>query len=140
MSENRSIVNTNLRLDLRREADRQAWQYLQSLDRTHYKSYSKAIVAAVNDYFGRQSQRIADPYLETRQKEDAFLEKVLSAVREGVQSAASAPAAQSLVQLLRAATTMPDIADKSSPTPFETPDAPETEEFAEDALAFVDSF
>jgi hypothetical protein len=43
------------------------------LDRKRYKSYSRAVVAAVNDYFDRHERLAVDPYLETREKEDAFL-------------------------------------------------------------------
>ena len=82
----RTVINTNIRLNLNRLEDRQAWEYLQSLDRKKYKSYSRAVVAAVNDYFSRQERLAADPYLETRKKEDAFLRKVLDTVREGLQA------------------------------------------------------
>ena len=85
MSERR-IVNTNIRLNLDRPDDRRAWEYLQSLDRKKYKSYTRAVVAAMNDYFARQERLAADPYLETREKEDAFLGKVLDTIREGMQS------------------------------------------------------
>ena len=82
----RTIINTNIRLNLNRLEDRRAWEYLQHLDRKKYKSYSRAVVAAINDYFSRQERRTADPYLETREKENAFLEKVLDTIREGLQS------------------------------------------------------
>ena len=82
----RTIINTNIRLNLNRPDDRQAWEYLQALDRKKYKSYSRAVVAAVNDYFSRQERLAADPYLETREKEDIFLQKVLDTIREGLQT------------------------------------------------------
>ena len=82
----RTIINTNIRLNLNRPDDRQAWEYLQALDRKKYKSYSRAVVVAVNDYFSRQERLAADPYLETREKEDAFLQKVLDTIREGMQT------------------------------------------------------
>lgn len=81
----RTIINTNIRLNLNKPDDRKAWEYLQALDRKKYKSYSRAVVAAVNDYFARQERLAADPYLETREKEDAFLQKVLDTIREGIQ-------------------------------------------------------
>ena len=37
-------------------------------------------MAAVNDYFSRQEQLAADPYLETREKEDAFLQRIESII------------------------------------------------------------
>ena len=82
----RTIINTNIRLNLNRPEDRRAWEYLQHLDRKKYKSYSRAVVAAINDYFSRQERLTADAYLETREKENAFLEKVLDTIREGLQS------------------------------------------------------
>ena len=82
----RTVINTNIRLNINRPDDRQAWEYLQALDRKKYKSYSRAVVAAVNDYFSRQDRLTADPYLETREKEDVFLQKVLDTIREGLQA------------------------------------------------------
>ena len=74
------IFTTTLRLDMTDEDDRRAWSYLQRMDKKQYRSYSKAIVAAVNNYFGRQEQLEADPYLETREKEDAFLQRIESTI------------------------------------------------------------
>ena len=82
----RKIINTNIRLNLDRPDDRRAWEYLQGMDRKKYRSYSRAVVAAVNDYFTRQERLARDPYLENREKEDAFLQKVLDTIREGLQS------------------------------------------------------
>ena len=82
----RTIINTNIRLNLNRPEDRSAWEYLQHLDRKKYRSYSRAVVAAINDYFFRQERLTADPYLETREKENAFLQKVLDTIRECLQS------------------------------------------------------
>ena len=71
MRKERKIINTNIRLNLCDEQDRQAWEYLQTMDRQKYKSYTKAVVAALNDYFAREYRNEEDPYLETREKEDA---------------------------------------------------------------------
>ena len=82
MRKERKIINTNIRLNLCDEQDRQAWEYLQTMDREKYKSYTRAVVVALNDYFSREYRNEADPYLETREKEDAFLERVETAVTE----------------------------------------------------------
>ena len=74
------IFTTTLRLDMTDEDDRLAWSHLQRMDKKQYRSYSKAIVAAINDYFRRQEQLTADPYLETREKEDAFLQRIESTI------------------------------------------------------------
>lgn len=47
----KEIFTTTLRLNLQEEADRQAWEHLTHLNRQQFRSYSAAIVAAVNDYF-----------------------------------------------------------------------------------------
>ena len=81
------IVTTNLRLNLDNAEDRRAWERLRSMDRTRYKSYSRAVVAALNDFFDRQERLSNDPYLETREKEEAFLQRVLDTVERGLRSA-----------------------------------------------------
>jgi len=58
------IFTTTLRLNLDNEEDRRAWEYLQHRDRKQYRSYSSAVVAAVNDHFSRQEKFAADPFLE----------------------------------------------------------------------------
>ena len=79
------IINTNVRFDLKREDDRQAYEYLLRMDRKQFKSYTRAVVAALNDFFSRQEKRQADPYLETREKEDRFLRQVLDTISEGIR-------------------------------------------------------
>ena len=86
MRKERKIINTNIRLNLCDEQDRQAWEYLQTMDREKYKSYTRAVVVALNDYFSREYRNEADPYLETREKEDAFQERVETAIRDGVKN------------------------------------------------------
>ena len=97
----RTTINTNIRLNLNKPEDRQAWEYLQSMDRKKYKSYSRAVVAAINDHFSRQKRLDNDPFLESREKEDAFLQKILDTIREGLQS--SDPGLAGLTVLLQAA-------------------------------------
>lgn len=95
------MINTNIRLNLNKPEDRQAWEYLQSMDRKKYKSYSRAVVAAINDHFSREERCASDPFLESREKEDAFLQKILDTIREGLQSSDAGLAG--LAALLRTA-------------------------------------
>ena len=83
------IARTVLRMNLEKEADRRAWAYLQRLDRKAHKSYSHAIVTAINDFFDRQERILNDSYLETREKEDAFLQRVLETIAKGLQGTAA---------------------------------------------------
>ena len=47
------------------------------------------VVAAVNEYRERRERLAADPYLETREKEDAFLRRVLETIRKGMEESAA---------------------------------------------------
>ncbi|MGI5899248.1 MAG: adenylate cyclase [Christensenellales bacterium] len=124
---NSMIKNTNIRLNLEREDDRRAWAYLQKLDKKQYKSYSRAVVLAINDYFSRQERVLHDPYLETREKEDAFLQNVLDTIRQELHT--SAPV-YGLMQLLQGI----------QPAASAVHGQQESNESIDDALDFVNSF
>lgn len=126
------IVSTNIRFNLEKGADRAAWEHLQQRDKRQYRSYSKAVIAAVNDYFERRGRLDADPYLETREKEDAFLLRVLETVRAGLNQSAPANAADMLLRLLQS----------TQPQPVQVEEVPQEDqqEADEAALDFVDSF
>ncbi len=81
------IYTTTLRLNLADVDDRRAFEHLQKMDKKKYRSYSKAVVAAINDHFERQSRIEHDPYLETREKEDEFLRLVMEAIEKGLRYA-----------------------------------------------------
>lgn len=119
------IKETTLRLDLEREADRRAWEYLQNRDREKYKSYSKTVVIAVNEYFERQERLQNDPYLETREKEEAFLREVMNTIRSTLSGYS---AIGGLLQLLQQS------------APQAPPPAANTEEDISTALDFAGSF
>ena len=150
MRKERKIINTNIRLNLCNEQDRQAWEYLQTMDREKYKSYTRAVVVALNDYFSREYRNEADPYLETREKEDAFLERVETAIRDGVKESVPMAMAKNLLEML--APFVKESVDGSSlingtPT-VEKPDGEITEDNLDwekeadmdAALDFADSF
>ena len=80
------LFNTTLRINLSDPEGLKAWTYLVNRDKSRYRSYSDAIIAAVNGYFDREARLADDPYLETREKEDAFLQRVLETVERGLQS------------------------------------------------------
>ena len=125
-------VSTNIRFNLEKEADRAAWDHLQQRDRRQFRSYSKAVIAAVNDYFERRGRLDADPYLETREKEDAFLLRVLETVRAGLNQSTPVNAADTLLRLLQG----------TQPQSIQVEEVPQEDqqEADETALDFVDSF
>ena len=85
----KQIYTTTLRLNLADEDDRRAFEHLQRMDKKQYRSYSKAVVAAVNGYFERQERIADDPYLETREKEDAFIRRIMETMEQNLRYAST---------------------------------------------------
>jgi hypothetical protein len=98
------LFNTTLRINLSDPEGLKAWTYLVNRDKSRYRSYSDAIIAAVNGYFDREQRLADDPYLETREKEDAFLQRVLETIERGAQANPLA----GLAALLQATPSAPD--------------------------------
>ena len=80
-----------LRFDLADEDERKAYNYLQNRNKAEFGSYTELVSRSVNEFFERRSKLNDDPYFETREKEDAFIARVLDAVRH---SAPSLPVSQ----------------------------------------------
>lgn len=127
MMKNRRIINTNIRLDMTRDADRHAYERLATMDRKKYKSYSRLVVIAVNEYFERQERLEDDPYLETRAKEDAFLQRVTETIRQATKELFPIALLSGLVQAAQGGQQV-STADHQA------------DDSAEDALEFADSF
>ena len=125
----RKIINTNIRLNLENADDRRAWEQLQKLDRTLYKSHTRAIVIALNDFFDRRERLVSDPYLETREKEDAFLQRVLNTVERGLLSAIATGGPVTL-----------SVSATATPSPRSPAEVSVQAEADRAALAFLDSF
>ncbi len=122
----KNIVETTLRLNLDKEADSKAWELLQNRDKNRYKSYSSTVVIALNDYFDRQKKLAFDPYLETREKEDAFLKSVMTTIENGLEKASTFVSLGSLLQGLVKSQ------EKAAPT--------NSDDEADTALDFANSF
>ena len=80
-----------LRFDLADEDERRAYELLQNRDKVEFGSYTELVSRAANEFFERRSKLKDDPYFETREKEDAFIARVLDAV---LHLAPSLPASQ----------------------------------------------
>ena len=79
------IRNTNLRFNLEKDLQRKAWEYLQSMNREEFKSYSHAISLALVDYFDRYYRIAEDPYLETREREEQFINQIVEGVQQNLK-------------------------------------------------------
>lgn len=129
------VFSTTIRFNLEREEDRAALEWLQTMDRSEYKSYSRAVIAAVNDFFSRKARLKADPYLETREKEDAFLQRIQESVERGLSSVSVLTRAFQGMSGFSAETSEQPCVPNSSPMS----DTEAGEDF-EAAMDFIDSF
>lgn len=124
----KKTVSTNIRFNLKNEADRKAWEYLQSMDRKKYKSYSRVVICALCEYFEREQKSANDPYLETREKEDAFLNRILQTIETGLHKNSSSASLGSIIQLLQQPQAKTEQEEKSESS------------VSDAALDFADSF
>lgn len=125
---NNKIINTNIRFNLTKADDRRAWEYLQSMDRSKHKSYSRAVISAINEYFEREQKLDDNPFLETQEKEDRFMKKILDTINQGLQKYSASGGLASLVRLI-SANQEPSIRNSQN-----------TDEDNTAALDFADSF
>lgn len=79
------IRNTNLRFNLEKDLQRKAWEYLQSMNRQEFKSYSHVISLALVDYFDRYYRIAEGPYLETREREERFINQIVEGVQQNLK-------------------------------------------------------
>ena len=67
------VIKTNLRFNLEKEADKKAYEYLQSLDKSSHKSVNRFVISLINEYADKK---------HIEQTERNFTEKIISAIRE----------------------------------------------------------
>lgn len=122
------IKSICLRFNLDKPQHREAWEQLQNMDKEKFKSYTNAVVIAVTDYFQRYYKTSNDPYFETREKEDEFVQRIIAQIGTAVEKAMPGFLASCLTGLAQ-----PCIS--SAPTPSEK--TTETEEISEIDLDFI---
>ncbi len=76
------IRNRNVRFYVEKELDSRAWEILHSEEIKVYGSQNDFIIQAINDFYERHLKKKQDSYLETREKEDAFVERIVKAAEE----------------------------------------------------------
>ncbi len=74
------VKMTCFRFNLDNPEHAKAWNYLHNFDRDKVKSGNTAVVKAVNEYFDRMQKVEDDPYFENRQREERFIEQIVSEV------------------------------------------------------------
>ena len=90
--------NHNIRFNFQNEEAKKAWEYLHSKEvEEDFKSLNAFVIIAINDYYERLLKRKADSYFETREKEDAFAERMVQIVEQKVL--ANLPALAGMYQM-----------------------------------------
>lgn len=80
-----TVKNHNFRFNEEKEAERQAWEILHSKEvKEDFRSQNEFVIASINDYYARYLATKKDPYLESREKEDAFIKGIVEAVEKKV--------------------------------------------------------
>ena len=118
-----NIKSTCIRFNLDKPLNRQAWEVLQSAG----KSYTQTVTAALIEYGEHQKQLADDPYFENREREDRFVEQIVSAVEQKLEQALPGFMAGCLLNMMQPYNGKPM---EISPAPV--PDKPEIEENAID--------
>ena len=77
------VKSTCLRFNLDKEPYRRAWEILQASG----KSYTQTVTAALIEYDDRHRRLADDPYFENREREDRFVEQIVSAVQQSLDRA-----------------------------------------------------
>lgn len=81
----KDIRNTNIRFNLDNPLHQKAWAYLQSMDKKKFKSYSHVIILALVDFFDRYYRQQDDPYFETREREERFVQQIVDEVGKNIR-------------------------------------------------------
>ena len=82
-----NIRTVCLRFNLDKPLHKKAFEHLRSMDRSAFKSYTRAVALAVTEYFEHYLKKRDDPYFETREREERFIEQIVTAVGSAVEKA-----------------------------------------------------
>ena len=74
-----------VRFNLDKPDQKRAWEYLQTMDRDIFTSWNHVIHLALLDYFDRYYKVQEDPYLETREREERFIQQIVDGVCESLK-------------------------------------------------------
>ena len=80
-----AVKNHNFRFNMEKDNEVRAWEILHSkVVGEDFRSQNEFVIAAINDYYDRHLDKKQDPYLESREKEEAFTQNIVKAVEQKV--------------------------------------------------------
>ena len=126
-----NIKEMTIRFNLSDPDQKRAYDHLQAIDRKIFRSCNQAVCLALLDYFDRYNKTQEDPYLETREREDRFVQQIVENVGESLRQSlpmflagcmtgisAMQPVPSSALQVAQILQTGPDPGDApSGPNP-----------------------
>ena len=83
MGEN--IKEMSIRFNLDKPQQKKAYEYLQTMDKQIFRSCNNVVCLALLDYFDRYYKVQEDPYLETREREERFIQQIVDGVCESLK-------------------------------------------------------
>lgn len=82
-----NIRTVCLRFNLDKPLHKKAFEFLKSMDKSTFKSYTQAAASAITEYFERYFKKCNDPYFETREREERSVDQIVAAVGSAVEKA-----------------------------------------------------
>jgi hypothetical protein len=80
-----AVKNHNFRFNTEKDNEIRAWEILHSKEvEEDFRSQNEFVIAAINDYYDRHLAKKQDPYLENREREEAFTQSIVEAVEQKV--------------------------------------------------------
>lgn len=81
------IKNHNFRFNVEKEMDKKAWDIVHSDEVSNeFKSQNEFVIRAIIDFYEKHMRMKDDPYFESREKEDEFINRIVVAVEQKVLS------------------------------------------------------
>ena len=113
------VKSTCLRFNIEKPLYRDAWEILQHAD----KSYNQLIANALIEYDACHKKLRDDPYFETREREDRFVEQIVDAVEQALEQSLPGFLAASLLRLVQPYQTAATVQTQPFPEPEPADDA-----------------
>ena len=82
MAENKFI---QIRFNMRNPLHKKVWENIINYDKSEYKSYSDVVIKASSYFFERMNILKDDPFLETKENENEFINRITEGVKNTLQ-------------------------------------------------------
>lgn len=126
------VKMTCFRFNMDNPEHAKAWKNLHSINKDRDKSANYTVVKAINEYFDRRAKLDDDPYFETRQREERFVEQIVSEVGRVLTAEMPKFLASSMMNLNASyAVNLPVTAERK------VVDSPENDDFSSIDMDFI---